>query len=72
MVRDGDVVIFTTSIHGLDATHMGIIKLRDDGPSLLLHASSKAGKVLVDPLTLPEYVARQRPEGIRIVRLNAD
>lgn len=72
VVRDGDVVIFTTSIHGLDATHMGIIKLRDDGTSLLLHASSKAGKVLVDPLTLPEYVARQRPEGIRIVRLNAD
>ena len=30
---------------------------------------SKEGKVLTDPLTLAEYLRRNRTEGIRIIRL---
>lgn len=71
IARDGDIVIFTTSIRGLDATHMGIIKM-ENGIPRLLHASSRAGKVVLDPLSLADYVARHRPEGIRIIRLRAD
>ncbi len=70
IARDGDVVIFTTAINGLDATHMGIIVM-EGGKPRLLHASSRGGKVMIDPLSLPEYVAHNRPEGIRIVRLRS-
>ena len=69
IARDGDIVVFTTSIQGLDATHMGIIKIADGIP-MLLHASSKAGKVLLDQLSVSEYIHRNRPEGIRLLRLS--
>lgn len=69
IARDGDIVIFTTSIRGLDATHMGIIKLDSDGELRLIHASSKAGKVVVDELSVADYIAKHRPEGIRIIRM---
>lgn len=71
VARDGDVVIFTTSTRGLDATHMGIVKIVDGIP-MMIHASSKAGKVLLDPLPIADYVSRHRPEGIRLVRLKVE
>lgn len=69
IARDGDIIIFTTSIRGLDATHMGIIRLDSANEPRLIHASSKAGKVILDELSVAEYIAKHRPEGIRIVRL---
>lgn len=71
LTRNGDVVVFTTSTKGLDATHMGIVKMVDGVPRLI-HASSKTGKVVLDPLTIEEYVKRYRPEGLRIIRLRKD
>lgn len=68
IAQDGDIVIFTTSIRGLDATHMGIIKMIDGDPRLI-HASSRAGKVVLDDLSVAEYIAKNQPEGIRIVRM---
>lgn len=68
VVRNGDVVLFTTSAKGLDVSHMGIVKIVDGRPRMI-HASSSAGKVILDPLTIPEYIARHRAEGIRLVRL---
>ena len=66
--RPGDVVLFTTSTRGLDVTHMGILTY--DGKEFhFIHASRKAGKVVEEPLTLSEYVRRNRNEGIRLVRL---
>lgn len=72
VARDGDIVVFTTSTKGLDATHMGIIRISGDGEPRLIHASSKAGKVVVDELSLAEYIAKQRPEGIRILRMQTN
>ena len=68
VARDGDIIVFTTSIKGLDATHMGIVKMVNGTPKLL-HASSKAGKVVVDELSISDYIHRNRPEGIRLLRL---
>ncbi|MDE6528883.1 MAG: DUF1460 domain-containing protein, partial [Muribaculaceae bacterium] len=68
---DGDIVCFTTSTKGLDVTHMAIITIIA-GSARMIHASSKAGKVILDPLTITEYVKRNRNEGIRIVRLRKD
>ena len=56
---------------GLDVQHLGIAVRGDDGKMHLLHASSAAGKVIVDPLTISSYVQRQRTaQGIRVIRLN--
>lgn len=67
-VRSGDVVLFTTTKSGLDVSHMGFVVI-EGGKAMLLHASQKQGKVCIDKLPLAEYVARNRSEGIRIVRL---
>lgn len=70
-MRDGDIVCFTTSTRGLDVTHVAIITMID-GTARMIHASSKAGKVILDPLPLTEYVKKNRSEGIRVIRLRKD
>lgn len=68
-VHDGDIIAFTTAEKGLDVSHLGIAAVDEKGDVRLLHASSKGGKVMVDPLPLADYIRRNRPEGIRIIRL---
>ena len=70
-VADGDIVCFTTSTRGLDVTHLGIVTIIDGVPRLI-HASSKGGKVMLDPLSLSAYITRNRPEGLRILRLRRE
>lgn len=68
-LSNGDIVAITTSIKGLDVTHTGIIKVIN-GTAHLVHASSKAGKVIIDDTTLANYVRYNRTStGIRVVRL---
>lgn len=68
-LADGDIVAITSSLKNLDVTHMGIVK-HVDGKPYLLHASSKAGKVVIDELPLADYVRRNRTAtGIRVIRL---
>ena len=67
-LKDGDIVALTTNIKDLDVTHMGIIKMVDGVPHLM-HASSKQGKVIVDDLSLSDYLKRNRTQGIRVFRL---
>jgi len=71
ILTDGDIICFTTSQKGLDATHMAIVTIINGEPRII-HASAKAGKVLLDPLTLCEYLHRNRNEGIRVIRLASD
>lgn len=67
-LKEGDVLAFTTKTAGLDVSHMGIVVMAGDGPHLL-HASSKAGRVIEDPRPLSEYL-RKNPSvtGARIIR----
>lgn len=68
-LREGDIVAITTNVKGLDVQHMGIIVMEGGTPHLL-HASSKAGKVIIDPLPLSEYLRKNRSAtGIRVIRL---
>lgn len=68
-IKDGDIIAITTKTPGLDVQHVGIAKLKD-GVVYLIHASSSAGKVVVDTLPLAEYLRRNRSAmGIRVVRL---
>lgn len=48
-LRNGDLIGFRTPLAGLDVTHTGLV-LREKGQLRLLHASSKAGRVVSEPL----------------------
>ena len=68
-IRTGDIVCFVTSIAGLDISHVGIVTVRD-GKTGFIHASSVAGKVIVDSRSIAQYAAAQKScVGIKIVRM---
>ena len=68
-VRDGDIIALVTTIKGLDVTHQGIA-VWQAGKLHMLHASSKEKKVILDPITLHDYLApRKSAPGIRVVRV---
>lgn len=67
-LREGDIVGITTSISGLDITHVGII-VKVNGQTHLMHASSKAEKVIISEKTLNDYLKnRKSVTGIMIAR----
>ena len=68
-IRDGDIICFVSKLAGLDISHVAIACLHD-GKAGFIHASTTAGKVIVDDRSISEYV-RSRPKslaGIKIVR----
>lgn len=67
-LTDGDIAGITTTVGGLDVTHMGILVNRG-GRIHLLHASSSAGKVLLSEETLEEYLLNSKSAtGIIVAR----
>ena len=69
-LKDGDIIALTTSINGLDVSHMGLIAIVNGVPHLM-HASMKAMKVIIDPLPLHKYLNNSKSlTGIRVIRLN--
>jgi hypothetical protein len=67
-LMDGDIVGITTSINGLDISHMGIL-VRKAGRIHLLHASSSAEKVVLSEETLEEYLLNSKSAtGIMVAR----
>lgn len=68
-IAPGDIILFTTSVKGLDVSHMAIAYRRKDGRMGFLHASSAAGKVIGDPKTIADYaLSRASITGIKVVR----
>ncbi|MDE7389212.1 MAG: DUF1460 domain-containing protein, partial [Muribaculaceae bacterium] len=68
--RPGDIVAMVTRTKGLDVTHMGIVDVDSDGTVRLIHASSAAGKVVVDSLPLADYLRRNTSTlGVRVFRV---
>ncbi|NDV64324.1 N-acetylmuramoyl-L-alanine amidase-like domain-containing protein [Bacteroides sp. 224] len=68
-IKNGDIIMLTTDIPGLDVSHIGIA-IYIKGNLHLLHASSKEGKVVVDKLSLNRQLARSKNQtGIRVFRL---
>ena len=63
-IHDGDLIFFKSKVKGLDITHVAIAR-RAEGQLHFIHASSKAGKVILEPRTLADYAAN----GIRVARL---
>lgn len=69
-IKDGDIIATTTSLNGLDIQHLGFAVWHKDGLHML-NASSLHHKVVEEPMTLYNYLQKQKTmTGIRIVRLN--
>ncbi len=69
MLRDGDIVAFTSSVEGLDCNHMGIIT-KIGNRAYLMHASLAGKKVILSTLPLAEYVASvPKHTGMIVARL---
>lgn len=66
-IRNGSILALTTTISGLDVTHVGFAYWI--GEELhLLHASSQKGKVILDPITLFDYQKNKKTHtGIRVI-----
>lgn len=58
MLKQGDLIGFTTSTEGLDISHVGFA-VEKDGRIYLLHASLTAKKVTISKEPLTEYIAKR-------------
>ncbi len=68
LLHEGDIIGITTSIKGLDISHVGIL-MRKKGHIHLMHASSAIHKVVISEETLYTYLQKsKRATGIMIVR----
>lgn len=68
-VRDGDIIAITCSKDGLDIAHLGFAVWRSDGLHLL-NASQLHKRVVEEPMTLGQYLAKHPSHtGIRIIRI---
>ena len=67
-LKSGDIVGITTSIKGLNISHVGIlVRIRNE--IRLMHASSDAKKVLISPETLEDYLQNSKTAtGIMVAR----
>jgi len=67
-LMQGDIVGITTSVEGLDISHVGIL-VRKAGRIHLMHASSLAEEVVVSEETLEEYLLNSKSAtGIMVAR----
>ena len=68
-VHDGDIIAITCSKPGLDIAHLGFAVWRSDGLHLL-NASQLHKKVVLEPMTLGEYLKKHPSHtGLRIIRI---
>lgn len=68
-IKDGDIIAFTTSVEGLDVSHLGLA-IYVDNKLCLLHASSSKGSVVISSLSIKQMFAYNKNwSGIRVFRL---
>lgn len=69
-IESGDIVVFATSLQGLDYSHIGIAYWQN-GELHFIHASSKQRQVVIEKKTLVEYCVDSKScSGISILRIN--
>lgn len=70
IIRDGDILAIVTKKDGLDTSHIGIAQWDSNGRLHLLNASQIHKKVIVEPMTLYEYMGKHPSQlGIRVVKV---
>ncbi|MBQ4056459.1 MAG: DUF1460 domain-containing protein [Bacteroidaceae bacterium] len=66
-IKNGDILAITTNIKGLDVVHVGFAYWKQ-GKLHLLHASSVAGKVIMDNQSLYDYSKNKKAHtGVRAI-----
>jgi len=71
-IKDGDIIAITTNKKGLDISHVGFAVWGKDGKLHLLNASSIHKKVVLEPMTLYDYMQKHPSQtGIRVIRLQS-
>lgn len=69
-IHDGDILAIVTKKDGLDVSHLGLAVWGKDGKLHLLNASSIHHKVVLEPMTLYEYMGKHPSQlGVRVVRV---
>ncbi|MBK6977291.1 MAG: DUF1460 domain-containing protein [Cytophagaceae bacterium] len=68
LIKDGDIVAFTSTVAGLDVNHEGFA-VWQNGKLKLLHASLEKKKVIISEETLNQYLQRvKKHSGVLILR----
>lgn len=69
IIHNGDILALTATTPGLDIAHLGFAIWKTDGLHLL-HASQRAHKVVIEPVTIDRYF-KQHPKfaGMRVIRI---
>lgn len=68
LIQSGDIIAFTTTIEGLDVSHVGFAII-SNGKRKLLHASSEKKKVIISDESISNYVLNRKSiNGIIVVR----
>lgn len=69
MIENGDLIAITTSIEGLDISHVGIA-YKKGGVVKLMHASLTEKKVVISTMSLADYLASNKKQtGIIVLRM---
>jgi len=67
-IHDGDIFALTSAIKGIDIMHVGIM-LKENGRIHMMHASSKAMKVIIGDVTMEDYLnGRKNVSGMMDIR----
>ncbi len=68
-IKSGDLIAITTSIEGLDVSHVGIAVREKDGRIHFMHSPSPGKKIQITPQPLSEYLAANKKQtGIMVIR----
>lgn len=69
-VHDGDILAIVTKKAGLDVSHLGIAVWGRDGKLHLLNASQIHKRVILEPMTLEDYMQKHPTQlGVRVIRV---
>ncbi len=69
-IENGDLLVFTSTIKGLDVNHVGIAVRMDDDRIHVLHAPNVGYKVQISELPLAEYVNNiEKDSGVIVARV---
>ena len=72
-VQDGDILAIVTKKAGLDISHVGFAVWGTDGHLHLLNASQIHKKVVLEPMTLAEYMKKHPTQlGVRVIRVKSE
>lgn len=70
IIKDGDILAIVTRKDGLDVSHLGIAVWSKDQHLHLLNASQVHKRVVLEPMTLYQYMKRHPSQlGIRVIRV---